>query len=1010
MLSRAASNASARLRRARSSASTSGSQHSPSKPDYIDPEVARQHALAAASYAFQRANERGAVGVGGLNGLSRVNSNASTRLARGRPLSRQQSVKFAGRLAEERRHSIRSRDRLGVVRAKSESTLSAHRQTRNDASLQRQRSIAMSIAPEDEHCTPEDDIASTPSSYRKLRKAKSMFSPRKHAAGTYGYGTPESGYSSRVRNTGSVAGNGDHPALGVTLKAPRSMSFLRGGREYVPHSTRGGHSAAVQMARRQYFEQLENQRLKARQSFVLSSTARRQQKAFRKTVRTTSQISYGSGISSSDQQARLARSTPAKGRRFSAKARNLSLTIKETFKRVFHRSSESRDSVPIQQVDATRRHFFVSSDADTHEGYGDTPLQLEETISRVSSRVPSVQVVPSDIQLKSQAGSIRSIHSEGDRNDTISRVGSPNNSTAASSWATYQADERKRLSIIQENGGSMQKPGGTGGYTAFHRPMRTADGIPSPVDSQRVYSALMKRIDKNRLIMKQGKESHVRIHDYADPTITTLVHRASSTSTQRTPATIRQIAVDSDDEHSESRAGVRVTKSVIFRPLPADDVFSPGKLVGTSRVSRSRQASGSSREEAASRRTSLNYFQVADGSGNETILTPQEAANLNEKMRSGRGHVLREARSTFFPSLGGPHITAPSPYKRALGGLCSENERIAMDLAGTTYALQKLRKISESSVPQRHGSVAGCSSVYSRTTSGGTPKPEDSNAFHGRREPSETGTAIITKDHISKNTGGFVRKPTNQLSKHSSEWKSWMSSEIAGLDQQNKERGGDLKAMGHQREGAQIDGDDTQIGRGEDNLSRRTSQLLPLSTVHGNVVIRTVPRYKVPSGVVTPLIDIGSPESMSQQQHGPSVRPISSMSTLSGRTYVANNSMTERLSSANRRDRLRARSTVDIRSAYSPLRTRAFAGEREMVASGLGESLDVGFGRNENNNPVSGGEEGFEDVHGTGLVGPSMVRSGVGGVVGSQRMVDLFLSSRRRRIRGSDGSGKNAFL
>ncbi|KAI9773760.1 MAG: hypothetical protein M1839_001992 [Geoglossum umbratile] len=1024
MLSRAASNASARLRRARSSASASGSQHSPSKPDYIDPEVARQHALAAASYAFQRANERGAIGVGGSNGLSRNNSTASAHLGRGRPLSRQRSVRFAGKLAEERRQSIRSRDRVGVARAKSESILSTQRHTRNDVSLQRQRSIIMSITPDDEHCTPEDDVASTPSSYRKLRKAKSMFSPRKQVPNAYGYGSPESDYRVGVRNAGGVAGNEDQSALGEAgLRAPRSMSFLRGGRECVPRPARGGHNAAVQMARRQYFEQLENQRLKARQSFVLSSTARRQQKAFRKTVRTTSQKSYGSGISSSDQQARLAESGPVKSRRFSTRARNLSLTIKETFKRVFHRSSESREGVPVQQIDATRQHFYVSSDADAHGSYGDAPLGLEGTVSRVSSRVPSVQAVPSEMQLKSQAGSIRSVRSEDDHNDTTSYIVSSNSSTAAGSWATRQAAERKRLSIIQESGAGTQKPSstggsGAGGYTAIRRPVHTSDGVPSPVDSQRVYSALMKRIDKNRLGSRQGKETHMRAHDYVDPTTTSPAHRMISVSAQRTPTTIRQIVVDSDGERSESHVGVRMTKSVIFRPLPADDVFSPGSLTRTSRVSRSRQVSGSSREEAASRRTSLNYFQVADRSGNETILTPQEAANLNEKMRSGRGHVLREARSTFFPSLGGPHITTPSPYKRALGGLCSENERIAADLAGTTYALQKLRKISENSVPQRQGSIAGCSSVYSRTTSGGTPKLEDGSLFHGRRELSETGTAIIITDHVSRSTAGLVRNPANPFSRHSNEWKSWMSSEIAGLDKQNAEGGGDLKAMGHQREGAQIDGDDTQIGRGEGNPSRQASQLLPLSTVHGNVVTRTAPRYKVPSGVVIPLIDIGSSESMSQQ-HGPGVRPISSMSTLSGRTYVANNSVTGRLDSASRRDRLRARSTVDMRSRYSPLRTRAFTGEREVVTSGmgLGESVDGGFGRDENNNPVGGGGggggggvEGYEDVEGTGLMGPSVVRAGVGGVVGSQRMVDLFLSSRRRRIRGSDGSGKNAFL
>ncbi|KAI9861094.1 MAG: hypothetical protein M1813_005523 [Trichoglossum hirsutum] len=1021
MLSRAASSASARLRRARSSASVNGSQQGSSKPDYIDPEIARQHAVAAASYAFQRASERGVAGVSGSNELLGSSSTASAHPGRGRTLSRQRSVKFAGRAAAERRQFIKSRDRVGVARTKSESVSPARRQSRNGVSLQRQESITMSLFPYDEHYTPEDDIASTPSSYRRLRKAKSMVSPRTHA---YACGTTESGYNTGIQNTGSPAGSEDRLALGeAVLRAPRSMSFLRGGREYVPRSTRKNHDVAVQMARRQYLEQLENQRLKARQSFVLSSAARRQQKAFRKTVRTTSQTSYGSAISSSDQQMR-----PVRGGKFSSKARNLSLTIKETLKRVFHRSSENRDNVPIQQVDATRQHFreYVSSDADVHEGYVDMPVPLEGTISHVPSRMPSVQFVPSDIQLRPQAGSIRSVRSEGDQNDPFSRTASSNNSTAVNSWATRQAAERKRLSIIRESGGtqwpSSTSINGTSGCNAFRGPTRTSDGATSPVDSQRVYSALMKRLDKNRLGTKQEEENYTQTCDHTNPAIAIPACGTSSIPTQRTPTTIRHIVEESEDEHNESRVGVRISKSVIFRPLPerqADDVFSPANVTKASRATRSRHTSGSSREESASRQPSLSYLQVADNLGDENIFTPQQVANCNEKMRLGRGHVLRDARTTFFPNLGGPRITTPSPYKRVLGGVGSENERTAVDLAASTYILQKLRKISENSVPQRQGSVAGCSSVYSRTTSGGTPKPEDSTIFLGHREPSETGTAIIITDHASRSGTGLARKSTNTLSRPSNDWKAWMSSEIAGLDRQNTGRGresGDLlkAAMGHQREGAQIDGDDTQVGHGDGNLSQ-ASRILPLSTVHGNVVIKQVPRYKIPSGMGFPLIDTGKPESvqstLASQQHGRALRPVSSVSSLrSTRTCAAN-------SSASRRDRLRARSTLDMRSRCSPIRVRGVAADGEIskrASRNLKDAVDVdgqfgpvGGSREENNGPV--GREGYDDVDEAGLVGPLLPPKRVG-VVGSQRMVDLFLSSRRRRIRGSDGSGINAFL
>ncbi|KAH0562404.1 hypothetical protein GP486_002905 [Trichoglossum hirsutum] len=1051
MLSRAASGASSRLRRARSSASVGGSQQGSSKPECIDPETARQHAVAAASYAFQRASERGsvvAVGVSsGSNDLpERSNSTANAHLGRERTLSRQRSVKFAGRAATERRQFTKNRDRIGVARTKSGSVSSVHRQPRNGVSLQRQESITASLYPYDEYYMPEDDIASTPSSYRRLRKAKSMVSPRAHA---YAYGTPESGYNRGMRNTGSpAAASENQPTLGeAILRAPRSMSFLRGGREYVPRSPRKNHDAAVQMARRQYLEQLEKQRLKARQSFVLSSAARRQQKAFRKTVRTTSQTSYGSAISSSDQQIR-----PARGGKFSSKARNLSLTIKETFKRVFHRSSENRDSVPIQQVDATRQHFreYVPSDVDIGEGYGDILVPQEGTLSHVPSRMPSVQVVPSDIQLRPQAGSIRSVRSEGDQNDTLSCIGSSNNSTAVNSWATRQAAERKRLSIIRESGGtqwpSSSSIDGTSGYKALRGPARTSDGAPSPVDSQRVYSALMKRLDKSRLGTRQEEENYMRTaHDYADPTVATVARGTDPISAQRTPTTIRHIVEESDDERNESRVGVRISKSVIFSPLPerqADDVFSPVNATKAPRAPRNRHTSRSSREDPASRRPSLSHLQVVDSLMDGNTLTPQQVANHNEKMRLNRGHVLREARSTFFPNLSGPRITTPSPYKRVLGGVGSESERTAVDLTASAHILQKLRKISENSVPQRQGSVTGCSSVYSRTTSGSTPKPEDNAMFLSHREPSDTGTAIIITDHAFRGGTGPTRKSTNTLSRSSNEWKTWMSSEILSLDRQNTGRareGGDLKAtMGHQREGAQIDGDDTQVGHGGGSLSPHTSQILPLSTVHGNVVVKQASRYKIPSEMVFPLMDTGSQSesvqsTLASQQHCYRVvRPVSSTSSLrSTRTCGTNSSMGRLNSAARRDDRLKARSAVDMRSRCNPaMRVRGVTTADSNISKGAAMDADGQFGllvgighrhrsssssRDENNHsPVGGGGEegGYDRVNEAGFVGPTTTTTTTTrfGVMGGQRMVDLFLSSRRKRIRGSDGSGINAFL
>jgi hypothetical protein len=1119
-----------------------------SKHESIDPAVARQHAHTAATLAFARAQERSSADVG----HSGSNLQNNTRIAQDRkPLSqqtnsanvrpvirRQHSVRFAGPDAVQRRHSLGTRaaqrpshdsssaDLRPIAMTTNAAVPAAYRPPSRSSSIGKaSMSKIGSLQPAAsyvEYYNNEEDAPSTPSSYRRLRRSKSMFSPLKAPSVFYTNGSPDRPESSYLgcQNSISHSKTPQSPPRQAALRAPKSMSFLRGGRALFERN-----DEAVQMARDRFFQEAAQQRLREQPSFLFRSKVQRQEKPFRKSVRSSSGNSYGAPISSGTGTYPSAEST------LKDAARRASNTIKNKLLRVFRRSKEDTVEVPNQQVDARETHVRrYNGDLEVvHQEFSNIPHPDEAAISRVASRVPSPHNTKSNQQLRSYAGSVRSVRSSrSEHSDDKSRVTSWNstgvNTMVSQTPRPYVDREQQRLSIINENGTHIPSSSFTRprlvnqftGYAPAHRPSKSAGHIPAPgpglVDSARVYSALMKRLDENSPKARIEASHKASMDDFNVANRQPI--RSSSVGSSRgnrTPATIRQVlpgdsigsSQSSGSEHNHrwvradsinsARAedvfgftGGHVHQWVAADPLREarmrnpDDVFSPKNDAGNKeniplleQPNVRPQPNPSTVSREASTRTS--YHTVPETFG----FTPQELAMRNEPVVQNT-KVLRESRSTFF---GGTSVTVArttSPFRRAMAE--AEHHPVAATDPGVpavhaspsraplylgpeaAVLVDTLQNVATSS------EKAYSDSIYSRTTSGQTPAAANSALSLPISQPdipemplpvSSNGDVVIidrTTYRPVMPSGGSHRVTG---SNGSIEWKKWMSSEVAKLERPKENTGTSyvnyaLPTMprsfhpGHVREAAQIDDDDVEISQPKAYVAKQ-----PLGLVQQqNPNIPSAPALK-------PILKNRSTISLVENNETPNIgnsaipippppppipvrsplRPMPSKSSLksvatvnTSRTGSAPNSAVK-ISSSSGKNLLHKRngSQTTLRSTKSAS-LKSFETPAKLVKR-IGRPLNVNtpspsgpliaesqFGsmstKSRYRTPGMTNSENIkeerDDVYGTegaGLMGPRMSASDLEAqALGSKKMVELFLSSRRKRIAGGSEESGAVFL
>ncbi|GAQ09279.1 hypothetical protein ALT_6600 [Aspergillus lentulus] len=477
-------NAKDRLRRSQSARSMRRSRQSSLPSEPFDPSIARLHAAAAASRAMLRSSNRSSAD--SKHSYDHLGGPESMAVPSRRP-------------PRPPRHTQGSAKTPSVEDASpSRRSVASYIESRDD-----DLTFSAALPPISEFRGLDGRDSSLPSSYRRLRKARSMFSTRQRSS-YISHEFSSDAYARRFNDTAQF----DTPRSYRTLR--RSMSFLRSGQS--PRSVRHTQSqeAAIQLARSQFQENVVGQPSRQRQSSITMLKPRREHKPFRKTFRTTSGSCMDTDASSSAGQSKRVSSR--------GKARALSSSIKRGLKRVL---GLSKTSTAPGQADASpsslQQHEYEASSTiyDVDFSHADEFDHSRETIGQ--SRPPTVRSVRSNESLATSR----------------SRVTSWADSTVANTIATHRAPERDCLSIINEQGDFNGRAGS--GLPPRPSPIRP-DGS---IDSKHLYDALLRRIGREdtpspseEAVVGQVKEHRL------------IPARTSSLRPRRSRQTIRQIPSD----------------------------------------------------------------------------------------------------------------------------------------------------------------------------------------------------------------------------------------------------------------------------------------------------------------------------------------------------------------------------------------------------------------------------------------------------------------------------------
>ncbi|KAL3461557.1 hypothetical protein BJX64DRAFT_153113 [Aspergillus heterothallicus] len=424
-------NTKAYLQRSKSTRSVRTSHSSSLATDTLDPDIARLFATAAASKAMSRSMER------------------SSTLSEG----------SYDRLGGPHRMAVPSRR---YKRAES-CYSSEHSSASDDAPLQDHDQPWSAALPSiSEFGGLEEKVASLPSSYRRLRKSRSMFSTRQRGP----HMPPSSDSYSPNISAGRPAS--EAPRLYRTLR--RSMSFLKG--DYQPQNTlrdAKSHDAAIQLARSRYDQSIVNSPDSPHWIPLPVSKARRDHKPFRKTFR-TSGTSEKTSITSSPLD--RVKATESHG-----KARALSSSIKKGIKRVlgFSRASSENEKAQLSPFHSRYWSQSPSTDISNENSYpGSNAVSQMGDISEPVGHdgIPIMRRMQSSASLATSR----------------SRVTSWADSTAANTIATPNPGGQQRLCIISEQDNFRQ-----GGSVPFLQDTYSQP-ISNHFDSHRLFSALMKRM------------------------------------------------------------------------------------------------------------------------------------------------------------------------------------------------------------------------------------------------------------------------------------------------------------------------------------------------------------------------------------------------------------------------------------------------------------------------------------------------------------------------------------
>ena len=518
------------------------------------PEIARQQALAAAHKAF------------GCRHIRAGNATIMVDNSGEKPsLRRSQSVRFTGPTAV--RHlqpSITRRQAPRWVEIDDLRPVSAVAQLGDSPSQHSQSGVT---------ALPQLRKLSNPlSSFRRLRKTKSMLSPRNNASKYFSHANSSPLANSSLRSTPGTDSAKRFPTGFTPGRAPPTAEELL-LRLPNPYQSTYNQADAIQLARDEYLKQLEAQGIQERPSFSSVNTRRPPAKVFRRTVRSSSTNSYGNAVGSETSQ------PPPPESKAALKGRKVSDSIKGKLRRMFRGSSQS--SLPSQQVSATREHYDRASPTTADESCKKSciPMPPREMVDRNSSRTPSPAYLPGHASQcdGDTAGSLRSKTST-ESLKTKSRVTSWGNSTISRDIPSRcgpqpPISDGNRLSVIQENlphqpSSSANKRKGLA-YAAFRKPLRQGR-VHEPVDPEVMITALKQRIAERTRSQDEPPDQETKAP-------ASMARSRTSMSQRSHVSTIRKLNASDEQLDVPQISRLKSDRNFDVEANEADDVFQPEK-------------------------------------------------------------------------------------------------------------------------------------------------------------------------------------------------------------------------------------------------------------------------------------------------------------------------------------------------------------------------------------------------------------------------------------------------
>ncbi|KAI0467453.1 hypothetical protein F4859DRAFT_506812 [Xylaria cf. heliscus] len=918
--------------------------------EHIPPETAERDAQVAATQAFARARARSA-----------TDSNSSLWPPPQTPFHRQQSIRFVQP----------SPPKLASNTTMAQGTPTSYRShtSKHVTNIEHNPCPSSSGAAgdyintlfsSDEYYTPQDDIASMPSSYRKLRKSRSMFTNRATMSGPE---HPNLSKSSASANQLPLPANSYfHPLRGNEnipprkLKAPKSMSFLRDLRGSFVNGFKSEQDTAQLTPTNGYScnQDRTKHNLRSKPSKIFSSKASMPEKAFRKSMRDTS-----NGIDWMD-------------------TRRVSQGLKHKLKNLFSLGKGDTDDtgLPLQYVDAQKSHNF---------GFGGLQQETDDVLRRASSAdqaalshvasgIPSLHAVPS----------MESLRSEQKTSDERSRV---------TSWSNSDTNtrERKRLSIINEHGAHVCSS------SAQFMSISEQSNASSASLNQPVQAAPGARIDQSRQELTNSLERQ------------DIPQRKSSLRLRRPRDAAATIRYKNDKPYPKSS-----------RPTP-----------NTAKAKKERQV------YPASTPTSRGEDVLSKKKENE-ILSTQSAKEVPVLIPT-----LSSRSSAFFGSPTRHLFRTQSPYRRALQDrmhtTTNEQPVKSPDFNPWIRSLSNLPNL-QLQRSSTYGSDADIKlqyteSIYSTNTEDGqTRRQSFLSIIEDFPQPKSThGDATIFVDQPAYNKRSSSLPPKQRVSSSSSsvEWKMWLSSNVSKLEETTKQVDSNdfqhglrsARSSGHVRENAQInDEEEDALPDLPDTPSRvrvNTNEILDMNyddeddddqpiPFDAGDVRTTIGRPQLPS--VNPLTtSISASNMISSVKRTEEARYKTSIEMVDNNREKDLPQVPSLSFKENRTNRLASIPSKLVKHLPKPknsmtsLTNRGVSGVGEAQATKINGSTSsrpkvysMASSKPENVSPTAVSDDDPYGIEGSGVLGPTQQN------MGSKRMVDIFLSSRRRRMASED--------